>query len=110
MAVKVKPTSKHTLTKKEISSLIHKQMGLPIAESAAMVELVFETMKACLAEGKELKISRFGNFHLHDKDSRRGRNPQTGEAIEIVKRRVVSFSASQVLRDILLGDESKTKI
>lgn len=99
--------SKHTLTKKEISHIIHQKMGISISDCAAMVDLVFETMKSCLAHGQELKISRFGNFILHDKKARRGRNPQSGEAIKIDERRVVSFSASQVLRDIVADAEDK---
>lgn len=100
---------KHTLTKKEISYAIHHKMGLPVAEGAELVDMVFEAMKSCLADGKELKISRFGNFRLHDKKARRGRNPQTGGAIQIEKRRVVSFSASQVLREQVAHEREEQK-
>jgi integration host factor subunit alpha len=63
-----------------------------------MIDLVFETMKARLAEGENVKLSGFGNFTVADKAARMGRNPQTGKELEISARRVVKFKASQVLK------------
>ena len=68
------------------------------AAAAETIDLVFETMKARLAEGENVKLSGFGNFTVADKATRMGRNPQTGEELEISARRVVKFKASQVLR------------
>ena len=48
-----------------------------------------------------MKISGFGNFHVRQKKSRVGRNPQTGEEIEISARRVLTFRPSQVLKSVL---------
>lgn len=93
--------SKYTLTKKELSYALHSKTGYPISDCAILVDLVFEKMKKFLSDGHDLKLSGYGNFRLRDKKSRRGRNPQTGVAIEITKRRVVSFSASQVLRQLV---------
>ena len=69
------------------------------AAAAEMIDLVFETMKARLAEGENVKLSGFGNFTVADKATRMGRNPQTGEELEISARRVVRFKVSQVLKD-----------
>jgi integration host factor subunit alpha len=65
------------------------------------VESVFDIMKSCLERGEKLKISGFGNFVVKDKKARRGRNPQTGDAIEISARKVLTFKSSQVLRKTL---------
>ena len=65
---------------------------------ADLVELVFDTIKGTLAQGQKIKISGFGNFIVREKRSRVGRNPQTGESIEISARRVLTFRPSQVLR------------
>ena len=67
----------------------------------AIVESVFEIMKDNLSQGEKIKISGFGNFVVKKKNSRRGRNPQTGEEIEISSRKVLNFKASQVLRKAL---------
>jgi integration host factor subunit alpha len=55
-------------------------------------------MKKTLAGGEDLKLSGFGIFKVRQKADRRGRNPQTGEAITIGARRVVTFKPSHVLK------------
>jgi integration host factor subunit alpha len=63
--------------------------------------LVFDIIKETLEKGEKIKISGFGNFVVREKRSRVGRNPQTGEEIEISARRVLTFKPSQVLRGAL---------
>jgi integration host factor subunit alpha len=75
--------------------------GFSKKESADMVDLVFEMMKETLGRGEKIKISGFGNFVLRDKRQRPGRNPQTGEPIKISERRVLTFKASQILKQAL---------
>lgn len=59
---------------------------------------MFDSLKNTLSQGQKIKISGFGNFVVREKRSRIGRNPQTGETIEISARRVLTFRPSQVLR------------
>jgi integration host factor subunit alpha len=73
-------------------------VGISKKEAADLVEMVFDTIKGTLADGTKIKISGFGNFVVREKRSRIGRNPQTGETIEISARRVLTFRPSQVLR------------
>jgi integration host factor subunit alpha len=54
-----------------------------------------------LGRGEKIKISGFGNFVLRDKRQRPGRNPQTGDPIKISERRVLTFKASQILKQAL---------
>jgi integration host factor subunit alpha len=58
-------------------------------------------MKETLGKGDKIKISGFGNFVVRQKRPRIGRNPQTGEEIEISARRVLTFRPSQVLKATL---------
>ena len=60
-------------------------------------------MKETLVSGEDVKISGFGKLNIREKASRRGRNPQTGEEIEISSRRVLTFKSSQVLKKALNG-------
>ncbi|MCB0271649.1 MAG: integration host factor subunit alpha [Bdellovibrionales bacterium] len=92
-------------TKASMIDAICEKIGLPKRESTEVVELLFEMMKDTLEEGKNLKISGFGSFLIRDKRSRMGRNPQTGEAMEITARRVITFKPSQILRDALNDDK-----
>ena len=87
------------MTKAEIVQALYGRVGgFSRKESAELVELVFEMMKETLGRGEKLKVSGFGNFILRDKRTRPGRNPQTGEPIQISERRVLTFKPSQVLK------------
>ena len=89
------------MTKADLVEGIHANVGLSKKESADIVELVFDTMKQTLENSEKIKISGFGNFEVREKRSRVGRNPQTGEVIEISARRVLTFKPSQVLKNAL---------
>ena len=89
------------MTKADLIEVIHDKVGLSKKESADIVELVFETMKQTLESSEKIKISGFGNFEVRNKNLRIGRNPKTGESIEISARRVLIFKPSQVLKAAL---------
>lgn len=91
-------------TKASIVDAICEKIGLPKKDSTDVVELLFDMMKDTLERGENLKISGFGSFTVRQKKSRLGRNPQTGDSMEITARRVVTFKPSQVLRDALNTD------
>ncbi len=90
-----------TMTKADIVETIYEKIGFSKKESADIVELVFDTIKETLEKGEKIKISGFGNFVVRAKRPRIGRNPQTGEEIEISARRVLTFRPSQVLKAAL---------
>ncbi|MFZ9596106.1 MAG: integration host factor subunit alpha [Bdellovibrionia bacterium] len=87
------------MTKADIVEALYEKVGFSKKEAADLVEMVFDTLKGSLAKGNKVKISGFGNFVVREKRSRVGRNPQTGESIEISARRVLTFRPSQVLRN-----------
>ncbi|OGQ49539.1 MAG: integration host factor subunit alpha [Deltaproteobacteria bacterium RIFCSPLOWO2_02_FULL_47_10] len=89
------------MTKAEIVEQIYQKIGFSKKESADIVELVFDTIKDTLSKGEKIKVSGFGNFVVRQKRSRIGRNPQTGESIEITARKVLTFRPSQVLKEAL---------
>ncbi|MBC7692468.1 MAG: integration host factor subunit alpha [Methylotenera sp.] len=86
------------MTKADIVESLYEKVGFSKKEAADLVELVFDTLKGTLSQGNKIKISGFGNFVVREKRSRVGRNPQTGQSIEISARRVLTFRPSQVLR------------
>lgn len=86
------------MTKADIVETVYEKVGFSRKESAELVDLVFDFMKETLENGSKIKISGFGNFIVREKRSRKGRNPQTGEEIQISARRVLTFKPSQVLR------------
>ena len=86
------------LTKKEIMENVSERIGLKKKESMDVVDSLFEIIKDELAKGKPVMISGFGKWTVKAKGERRGRNPQTGEAMTIDARKVVTFKPSVVLR------------
>jgi len=90
-----------TLTKAEFVESVYSAVGLSRRDSADVVEMLFESIKETLARGEAVKISGFGNFVVREKKARIGRNPQTGDDINISARRVLTFKPSQVLKDQL---------
>lgn len=86
------------MTKADIVEKIQTNIGLSKKESTELMETVFSVMKTTLESGETLKISGFGSFVVKQKNDRRGRNPQTGEAITIGARRILTFKPSNLLR------------
>ncbi len=101
-----------TLTKADIVESIYEyviaqgdqyQFEEPVTKGQALdiVEALIEIIKRTLESGEEVLISGFGKFSVKKKYERRGRNPSTGEEMILKARRVVIFSASQKLRDLV---------
>ena len=86
------------MTKVDIVEAIYEKVGFSKKEVAKIVESIFDIMKGHLQREDKIKLSGFGNFVIRNKRSRRGRNPQTGDDIEITPRRILTFKPSQVLK------------
>jgi len=88
-----------TLTRADLAEVLHRDVGLSRADSANLVEQILRHMCEALSKGQNVKISGFGSFVLRDKGERIGRNPKTGIEVPIAPRRVLTFRASQMMRD-----------
>ena len=88
-----------TMTRADLAEALHRKVGLSRAESANMVEQILDHMTEALQRGENVKLSGFGTFVLRDKGERIGRNPKTGIEVPIAPRRVLTFRASQMMRD-----------
>jgi integration host factor subunit alpha len=86
------------LTKADIGEQLFQEIGLTKREAKEIVELYFKKLAKALKNGQQVKLSGFGNYELHDKNERPGRNPKTGEEIPVSARRVVTFRSGQKLR------------
>jgi integration host factor subunit alpha len=86
------------LTKADMAEKLFEDLGLNKREAKELVEMFFEQIRHALENGKQVKLSGFGNFDLRDKNQRPGRNPKTGEEIPISARRVVTFRPGQKLK------------
>ena len=88
-----------TMTKADLVEMLFNRMGMNKRDAKVMVDAFFDEIREALEKGRTVKLSGFGNFQLRDKAQRPGRNPKTGEEIAITARRVVTFHASQKLKE-----------
>jgi integration host factor subunit alpha len=92
-----------TLTRADLADMINRQIGLSRADSAQIVESIIEHICEALTDGENVKISGFGTFVLRDKGERVGRNPKTGIEVPITSRRVLTFRASQMMKQRIVA-------
>ena len=88
-----------TLTRADLSNAVYREIGLSLSESTQLVDAVLEEVAVALGEGSSVKLSSFGTFKLRRKKERIGRNPKTGVEVPITPRTVLSFNASNILKN-----------
>jgi integration host factor subunit alpha len=89
------------MTKADIENRLSVSVGLPRNESEEVLEVIFDTLKETLVAGESVKVAGFGTFMIKKKAARIGRNPKTKEEAEIAPRRVVTFRASDFLKEAI---------
>jgi integration host factor subunit alpha len=95
------------MTKADLVELVYERTGSSKKEAVEAVEAVFDIIRESLRRGEKVKISGFGSFIVNQKRARRGRNPQTGDAIIIGSRCVLSFKPSQLLKERVCNGERR---
>jgi integration host factor subunit alpha len=99
-----------TLTRADLAEAVYRKVGLSRTESAQLVESVLDEICEAIVRGEVVKLSSFATFQVRDKNERIGRNPKTGEEVPILPRRVMTFKASNVLKNrILRAHQQKSK-
>ena len=87
------------LTKAEMAERLYEDVGLNKREAKEFVDAFFDVLREALQQGRQVKLSGFGNFDLRRKNERPGRNPKTGEEVPIEPRRVLTFRPSHIMKD-----------
>jgi integration host factor subunit alpha len=87
------------ITKSDMTRNLYEKLGLSKRECGDIADKFLKIIKKALADGEDVRISGFGNFMIKHKRTRRGRNPKTGEEVEIAERKILVFRLSEVLRD-----------
>lgn len=108
MDITVESLETPALTKAQLAELLFEQIGLNKRESKDMIDAFFDLVSRSLVEGHDVKITGFGNFQIRTKASRPGRNPRTGEAVDIAARRVVTFHASHKLKELIQNTDGSS--
>jgi len=98
-----------TITKALLVDSVYNRSNLQKQQSILIVDSLLEIIKRTLASGEDVMITGFGKFIVNEKDSRKGRNPQTGNDLQLDARRVVIFKCSGILRKKLNNKKKKRK-
>lgn len=91
-----------TVTRADLAEAVYRKVGLSRTESATIVEMVLQEVSDAIIRGETVKLSSFATFQVREKNERIGRNPKTGEEVPISPRRVMTFKASNVLKNRIL--------
>ncbi|WP_339327664.1 HU family DNA-binding protein [Bacillus safensis] len=91
------------MNKTELVSAVVEATGLAKKEVATVVETTFDAIESTLKEEGQVKIAGFGTFEVTTRAARKGRNPQTGEEIDIPETKAPKFKAAKALKDAVKG-------
>jgi integration host factor subunit alpha len=86
------------ITRKDLAKAINEKLGFSQRSAEEIIDTVFSTMKETLIDGESIKLVHFGTLSVRKKTPRKGRNPRTGDAMEISSRSMVTFKPSKGLR------------
>ncbi len=92
------------MTKAGLVDQVAMQTGLPKKQAEVVVSTVFESIVDSLKAGDKIELRGFGSFRIRQRDSRTGRNPKTGEAVEVPAKRIPYFKPGKDLREQLNPD------
>ncbi len=87
------------MNKADLIDKIAEKCGCTKADAERMMDVVLDTITGTLKKGEEVAIAGLGKFTARMRAAREGRNPRTGEAVQIPSMRVPKFSASKTLKD-----------
>ncbi|OGW81010.1 MAG: DNA-binding protein [Omnitrophica bacterium RIFCSPLOWO2_12_FULL_44_17] len=89
------------MNKQELISKIAKDMEVSKSKANDMLNCTVEAIKGALKKGQRVQLIGFGTFLVRQRKARMGRNPKTGETIQIKARKVPAFSAGSELKKML---------
>ncbi len=99
-----------TITRADLAEAVYRKVGLSRTESAHLVEMVLDEVCDAIVRGETVKLSSFATFQVRAKNERIGRNPKTGEEVPILPRKVMTFKASNVLKQRILDSHKTRKV
>lgn len=89
------------MNKTELIAAAAGASGLSKKDAEKALNAALDAITAALVQGDKVQVSGFGIFEVKEREARMGRNPRTGEAMEIAASKVPSFKASKTLKDAL---------
>lgn len=91
------------MNKTELCTAVADKTGLTKKDAAAVVTAVFDEITGALVKGEKVQLIGFGNFEVRERAARKGKNPLTGEVLDISACKVPAFRAGKALKDAVSG-------
>jgi len=91
-----------TIKKTQLIQMLADKSGLSKKDQAAQLDAFVETLTGLLRKGEKINITGLGIFKVADRKARMGRNPRTGEPIQIKASKKLRFTASKVLKEAVM--------
>ncbi len=89
------------MTKADLVEIVAKEADMTKKDVEQLVEIIFDSIVSTLNKGEKIELRGFGSFRVRERNARKGRNPKTGEPVEIPAKRVAYFKPGKDLKDII---------
>jgi len=90
------------MIKADLVNKIAKEMSISKQEAETGVNLFFQTIKEAIMNGEEIELRGFGSFRFRQRGARSGRNPRTGEPVQVPPKKVLYFKPSKLLKNLII--------
>ncbi len=89
------------MTKADLVEIVASEAEMTKKDVEQLVEIIFESIVSTLNKGEKIELRGFGSFRIRERNARKGRNPKTGEPVDIPAKRVAYFKPGKDLKDII---------
>ncbi len=89
------------MIKADLVNKLAEEMNISKQEAETGVNLFFKAIKDAIQRGEEIELRGFGSFRFRQRDARSGRNPRTGEPVEVPPKKVLYFKPSKILKNMI---------
>ncbi len=89
------------MIKADLINKLAKEMNISRQEAETGVNLFFQTIKEAIMRGEEIELRGFGSFRFRQRGARSGRNPRTGDPVNVPPKKVLYFKPSKLLKNMI---------
>ena len=89
------------MTKADLVERVAREADMTKKDAEQLVEIIFDSITETLNRGEKIELRGFGSFRVRERNSRKGRNPKTGERVEVPAKKIPFFKPSKELKDLV---------
>lgn len=96
------------MKKSDVANMLAKELDLPVKKAGEVVGFIFEKMKHAIIDGDRIEVRGFGTFYVKSYRQRKGRNPRTGEVVDVPSKKLPYFKMGKELKKRLIEGDRKS--